>query len=110
MRVPYLLQSRVMEWWLHGEDVRAGVELEPRRVHKAIFCVNDLAIRSLPYALSLVGGSRTLMLATLISQEATGFLSWPFAAALSVVLLAISLGLAYGFRRLLRVEGAVVHE
>ncbi len=55
MRVPYLLQSRVMEWWLHGEDVRAGAELEPRRVHKAIYCVNDLAIRSLPYALSLAG-------------------------------------------------------
>jgi len=55
MRVPYLLQSRVMEWWLHGEDVRAGADLEPRRVHKAIYCVNDLAIRSLPYALSLVG-------------------------------------------------------
>lgn len=59
---------------------------------------------------ALVGGSQTLMLATLISQEATGFLNWPFAAALSVVLLAISLGLAYAFRRLLRVEGAVVHE
>ncbi len=55
MRVPYLLQSRVMEWWLHGEDVRAGAELTPRRVHKAIYCVNDLAIRSIPYALSLVG-------------------------------------------------------
>jgi uncharacterized protein (TIGR03083 family) len=55
MRVPYLLQSRVMEWWLHGEDVRAGADLEPRRVHKAIFCVNDLAIRSIPYALSLAG-------------------------------------------------------
>jgi uncharacterized protein (TIGR03083 family) len=55
MRVPYLLQSRVMEWWLHGEDVRAGAELPPRRVHKAIYCVNDLAIRSIPYALSLAG-------------------------------------------------------
>ena len=55
MRVPYLLQSRVMEWWLHGEDVRLGAELEPRRVHKPIYCVNDLAIRSLPYALSLAG-------------------------------------------------------
>jgi uncharacterized protein (TIGR03083 family) len=55
MRVPYLVQSRVMEWWLHGEDVRAGAELPPRRVHKAIYCVNDLAIRSIPYALSLVG-------------------------------------------------------
>jgi uncharacterized protein (TIGR03083 family) len=55
MRVAYLLQSRVMEWWLHGEDIRAGADLTARRVHKAVYCVNDLAIRSIPYALSLVG-------------------------------------------------------
>jgi len=55
MRIPFLLQSRVMEWWLHGEDIRSGADLPPRRVHNAIFCVNDLAIRSIPYALSLVG-------------------------------------------------------
>jgi uncharacterized protein (TIGR03083 family) len=55
MRVSNLLQSRVMEWWLHGEDIRTGAELPSRRLHKPIYCVNDLAIRSIPYALSLVG-------------------------------------------------------
>ena len=55
MRIPYLLQSRVMEWWLHGEDVRQGAELPTRREHNPIFCVNDLAVRTIPYALSLAG-------------------------------------------------------
>jgi hypothetical protein len=55
MRIPNLLQSRVMEWWLHGEDVRLGAELPTRREHNPIYCVNDLAIRTIPYALSLAG-------------------------------------------------------
>jgi uncharacterized protein (TIGR03083 family) len=55
MRVPNLVQSRVMEWWLHGEDVRRGAELPTRREHGPIYCVNDLAVRTIPYALSLAG-------------------------------------------------------
>jgi uncharacterized protein (TIGR03083 family) len=55
MRIPYLLQSRVMEWWLHGEDIRSGADLPTRREHNPIYCVNDLAIRTIPYALSLAG-------------------------------------------------------
>ena len=55
LRIPYLVQSRITEWWLHGEDLRAAVELPPRREHPPIFCTNDLAIRMLPYALSLSG-------------------------------------------------------
>ena len=55
LRIPYLVQSRITEWWLHGEDLRAAVELPPRREHPPIFCTNDLAIRMLPYALSLAG-------------------------------------------------------
>jgi len=51
----YLLQSRVAEWWLHGEDVRAGAGMEPRVVHPPIFLTNDLAIRMLPWALSRAG-------------------------------------------------------
>jgi uncharacterized protein (TIGR03083 family) len=51
--VSYLVQSRVMEWWLHGEDLRAGTENPPRLEHPPIFCVNDLAVRTIPYALSL---------------------------------------------------------
>ena len=49
----YLLQSRVMEWWVHGEDIRAGAGLPPRREHWPIYCTNDLAIRTLPWALGL---------------------------------------------------------
>jgi hypothetical protein len=53
--VAYLVQSRVMEWWLHGEDIRQGVDLPPRLEHNPILCTNDLAIRTLPYALGLAG-------------------------------------------------------
>jgi uncharacterized protein (TIGR03083 family) len=53
--VSYLVQSRVMEWWLHGEDLRAGADLPARIEHPPIFCVNDLAIRMIPYALGLAG-------------------------------------------------------
>jgi uncharacterized protein (TIGR03083 family) len=80
LRVPYLMQSRVMEWWLHGEDIRAGADLEPRRVHRAIYCVNDLAIRTLPYALSLAGLSfpgRTVR----VELEGTGEGSWLYGLA-----------------------------
>jgi uncharacterized protein (TIGR03083 family) len=53
--VSYLIQSRVMEWWLHGEDLAAGVDLPARMEHPPIYCVNDLAVRMIPYALGLVG-------------------------------------------------------
>jgi uncharacterized protein (TIGR03083 family) len=53
--VSYLIQSRVMEWWLHGEDILAGGGNPPRLEHPPIFCVNDLAVRSIPYGLSLAG-------------------------------------------------------
>ena len=57
IRVGYLLQSRVMEWWLHGEDIRAGADLPARIEHPPIFAVNDLAIRMIPYALGATGRS-----------------------------------------------------
>jgi uncharacterized protein (TIGR03083 family) len=53
--VAYLVQSRIMEWWLHGEDIRAGGDNPPRLEHPPIYVVNDLAIRMLPYALALAG-------------------------------------------------------
>lgn len=53
--VSYLVQSRVMEWWFHGEDIRVGGDNPPRLEHPPIYCVNDLAIRTIPYALSLAG-------------------------------------------------------
>ncbi len=55
MGARFLVQARVMEWWLHGEDILAGGGNPPRLEHPPIFCVNDLAIRTLPYALSLAG-------------------------------------------------------
>ena len=57
MRIGYLVQYRVAEWWAHGEDVREGGGLAPRLEHPPIFCVNDLAIRLLPYGLGLQGES-----------------------------------------------------
>jgi uncharacterized protein (TIGR03083 family) len=53
--VRYLVQSRVMELWLHGEDIRMGAGLPPRLEHPPIYCVNDLAVRTIPYALGLAG-------------------------------------------------------
>lgn len=53
--VGYLVQSRVTEWWLHGEDLLAGGGNPPRLEHPPIFCVNDLAVRMIPYALALAG-------------------------------------------------------
>jgi uncharacterized protein (TIGR03083 family) len=55
--VRYLAQSRVAEWWSHGEDIRTGAGLAPRREHWPIYALNDLAIRALPWALGLAGKS-----------------------------------------------------
>jgi len=55
--VRYLVQSRVAEWWSHGEDIRAGAGLEPRSEHLPIYALNDLAVRALPWALGLAGKS-----------------------------------------------------
>jgi uncharacterized protein (TIGR03083 family) len=78
--VSYLVQSRVMEWWLHGEDLRAGTENPPRLEHPPIFCVNDLAVRTIPYALSLAGLSfpgRSVK----VDLEAVGGGSWHWGLA-----------------------------
>ena len=53
----YLMQSRVAEWWSNGEIIRAGGGLLPRREHWPIYALNDLAIRTLPWALGLAGKS-----------------------------------------------------
>jgi uncharacterized protein (TIGR03083 family) len=55
--VRYLVQSRVAEWWSHGEVIRAGAGLLPRQEHDPIYALNDLAIRALPWALGLAGRS-----------------------------------------------------
>lgn len=56
---------------------------------------------------ALVGGPQTLMIATLIGQQATGLLNWPFAGAISAVLLALTLGIVLLANRLLRVDRLV---
>ncbi len=55
IRLRYLVQARVAEWWVHGEDIREGAALPPRREHWPVYTVNDLAIRLIPYSLSLAG-------------------------------------------------------
>lgn len=55
IRLKYLVQARVSEWWVHGEDIREGGRLPPRREHWPVHAVNDLAIRLIPYCLSQAG-------------------------------------------------------
>lgn len=71
----YLVQSRVTEWWLHGEDISAGAGLPTRLEHAPIYCVNDLGVRMIPYALGLAGLSfpgRTVQ----VDLDAAGGGSW----------------------------------
>ncbi|WP_244561395.1 ABC transporter permease [Ensifer aridi] len=54
---------------------------------------------------ALVGGPQTMMMATLIGQQTTTLLNWPFAGALATVLLAVTLVLAFVFRKVLAANG-----
>lgn len=51
----YLVQSRLIEWWFHGEDIRESAGLEENPQHWPVFLANDLAIRMLPYSLGQAG-------------------------------------------------------
>ena len=51
----YLVQSRVVEWWLHGEDVRATNGLGPNVQHWPIHLTIDLSVRMLPWSLGRSG-------------------------------------------------------
>jgi mannopine transport system permease protein len=53
---------------------------------------------------ALVGGPRSLTMATLIGQQMTELLNWPFASALAVALLAVTLALVAIFRRMLKLD------
>jgi uncharacterized protein (TIGR03083 family) len=78
--VSYLVQSRVMEWWLHGEDMLAGGNNPPRLEHPPIFCVNDLAVRMIPYSLGVAGlafPGRTVK----VELQAVGGGSWHWGLA-----------------------------
>ncbi|KAA0969474.1 ABC transporter permease [Aureimonas fodinaquatilis] len=58
---------------------------------------------------ALVGGPRTLMMATLIGQQATEMLNWPFAGALAAVLLGSTLLVAFVFRKVLTLNKGFDH-
>ncbi len=47
----YLVQTRVVEWWLHGEDMRATNGLGPQYQHWPVHLTIDLAVRMLPWSL-----------------------------------------------------------
>jgi uncharacterized protein (TIGR03083 family) len=74
----YLVQSRVTEWWLHGEDVRATNGLGPHYQHWPIYLTIDLAVRMLPWQLSRVGMNAAGLegLSVQIDAEGAGSGSW----------------------------------
>ena len=53
--IRYLVQSRVIEWWLHGEDIREGAGLEENPQHWPVYLTNDLGVRMIPYSLGQAG-------------------------------------------------------
>jgi len=55
LRAGYLVQHRVCQWWVHGQDIRQGGGQAFRREHDPTWVVNDFAIQLIPYALSLEG-------------------------------------------------------
>lgn len=78
--IRYLVQSRVIEWWLHGEDIRESAGLEENPQHWPVYLTNDLAIRMIPYSLSQAGLShpgRSVM----VELEGIGEGSWHWGLA-----------------------------
>lgn len=51
----YLVQSRIVEWFLHGEDMRATNGLGPQWQHWPVYLTIDLGVRMLPWALAQAG-------------------------------------------------------
>lgn len=71
----YLIQSRVVEWWLHGEDMRATNGLGPQIQHWPVWLTIDLGVRMLPWALARAGfdlSGRTIR----VEVEGAGEGSW----------------------------------
>ncbi|HEX6330946.1 MAG TPA: maleylpyruvate isomerase family mycothiol-dependent enzyme [Actinomycetota bacterium] len=78
--VRYLVQSRIVEWWLHGEDLREGAGQEENPQHWPVHLINDLAIRMLPHSLGQAGLSfpgRSL----LVELEGVGEGTWHWGLA-----------------------------
>jgi len=53
--IRYLVQSRLVEWWIHGEDMRATNGLGPEYQHWPIHLTIDMGVRMLPWALAQAG-------------------------------------------------------
>ncbi|MGH2681074.1 MAG: maleylpyruvate isomerase family mycothiol-dependent enzyme [Actinomycetota bacterium] len=51
----YLVQSRIVEWWIHGEDMRATNGLGPEYQHWPVHLTIDMGVRMLPWALAREG-------------------------------------------------------
>lgn len=71
----YLVQTRVVEWWLHGEDVRATNGLGPQIQHWPIHLTIDLAVRMLPWSLGRAGYDLS-GLSVRVDVEGAGEGSW----------------------------------
>ena len=71
----YLVQTRVVEWWLHGEDVRATNGLGPNYEHWPIHLTIDLAVRMLPWSLGRAGFDLS-GLTVRVDAEGAGDGSW----------------------------------
>ena len=52
----------------------------------------------------LLGGPRSMLIATMITQQATKFLDWPLASALAAILMAATLLIVVVFNRVLRLD------
>lgn len=58
---------------------------------------------------ALLGGPGSMLMSTLIGQQTTVVLDWPFAAALSTTLLALTLVIVGAFHRLLKISKGFDH-
>jgi uncharacterized protein (TIGR03083 family) len=73
--LPYLVQSRIIEWWLHGEDMRATNGLGPNIQHWPVHLTCDMGIRMLPWALARAGLDFS-GLSVQVDLEGAGYGSW----------------------------------
>ncbi len=77
----YLVQSRVVEWYLHGEDMRATNGLGPQIQHWPIHLTIDLGVRMLPWALGQAGHDLTsLSLSVDVDGAGEGTWHWGLSA------------------------------
>ena len=72
----YLVQSRIVEWWLHGEDMRATNGLGPQWQHWPIYLTIDLGVRMLPWTLGQAGYDLSGRDASRSRSRAPGEGSW----------------------------------